>query len=138
MISPRQQFQKLRRILLLGLLSLSGITALLSAVGVVPTVPDQPWVGNLVAVMSLGVAAVAWFWARPRIPLRRATMSTDDYWREQPTMNAAILALFLLEGSATFAIVGTMTAGIGAVTIVAPFPILGMIALTPEWIEQRT
>lgn len=135
--SPRAQFQKVRLLLLFGLFSLGGIAVLLSTVGAVPTVPDQPWIGNVCATVSLVAAATAWFWARPRIPLRRATMSMEEYWREPGTTNAANLALFLLEGSATLAISGTLLSGFGAAAAVAAMPILGMVALTPESIEQR-
>jgi hypothetical protein len=136
--SPRQQYRNLRLILLMGLLSLSAVTGVLSAIGQVPLLPDDEWVGLAFAAVSVVVAAVAWFWARPRIPRRRPIASVEEYWRDRGNLEAINLALFLLEGSATLGIVGTMLSGVGPVTIAAGLAMLGMLALSPEWVDRRS
>lgn len=135
--SPRDQYQKVRTSLLFGVLALTAVTAVLTIQGTMPVMPDEPWAGNASAGVSLAATLAAWFWARPRMPRRRAITSTDDFWRVPGTLNAAHLLLFLLEGGAMLAIVGTILSGVGLPTAVLVLALLGMLIVSPTWIEER-
>ena len=126
--------------LLAGLLSVAGVFGLLFFLGNAPMAPELrttpvPWV---VALLGGTSVVMGWAWARPQVPLRPASQTTEGYWQEPVNLGKALLLWVLWEGSGIIGAVGTLVTGslvTGALTAVA---LALLLTHSPDFLEGRT
>jgi hypothetical protein len=136
--SPRAGFQRQHQVLLLGLFAFWVLVGAMMYFGVAPVMRGFAVPPGVAAGTCAIPLLLALLWARPRVPRRSGTISTDDYWKDARVNAGAALVLFLTEGSATLAAVWTLLSGDGLCVIVSALAIGAMAYHGPAYYEGQT
>jgi len=131
--------QLLYRFLRIGVSLLAAVFLVLRFSGFAPLMPADDG-SQLIAYVMAGIAVVlvlaGVFVLKPRVPARRPSQSSAEYWSTPATAKQALSVWFVLEGAATLAAVGFLmtghsVAGAAMVLAIAAFWIVG-----PETFER--
>jgi hypothetical protein len=94
-------------------------------------------IGAALAVPSLIVILVGWFWAKSRVPRRPRNQSTDDFWRSTDAVGKALLLWILAEGGTLISLIGFVLTGSAIPTITAAFGLVVLLTNGPQRLEDR-
>ena len=90
-----------------------------------------------IAVPSLASILVGWFCAKPRIPRRRRSQSTDDFWRTPHAAGNALVLWVLTEGAALMGLITILMTGSATTAIVAALGLVVLLTNGPGHLEGR-
>lgn len=133
------------RVQILHLALIAGVCAVwlafgaLFSLGSAPFLPhgSPPVIAASLAAGALVPILLGWFWARPRIPYRRGSVSVEAFWQDAEAGMRALLAWVLWEGGAMIGAVGTVLTG-SLVTAASGLVGLALLLLHgPHYLESR-
>jgi FtsH-binding integral membrane protein len=124
--------------LLFGVVSLWLVAVGLTWAGIAPLLPDNAIPEAAPAAFCVVLLLVAWFWARPKVPLRSQSATAEAYWQDPRAGAAGTLLIFMLEGPSTLAAVWTMVSGSWLTALVSLLGIVGIAVSGPSHQEQRS
>lgn len=126
--------------LLGGLLSVCVVFSVLFLLGTAPLLPpgDQATlIATVMAVVGMGPVLAAYFWARPRVPVKPTEQDVEAYWRDQATVGKALILWVLWEGAGMIGAVGTLLTGSYYPATVTVAALALYLTNGPGYLEER-
>jgi len=138
-VTNRSRVQILHLALIAGVCAVWLVFGALLWLGSAPFLPhgSPPVIAASLAAGALVPILLGWFWARPRIPLRGASVLVEAFWQNAEAETRALITWVLWEGGAMVGAVGAMLTGS---LLTATSGLSGLVLLLlhgPAYLESR-